>query len=172
MQLSMHQASVPVLARALNNTSALIDKAAAHCDAKKIEPSVLVNYRLAPDMLPFKNQIYIMTDSAKGCAARLAGVEIPLFPDTETTFEELKARLAKTVEFVTGLDASQIDGTEDKDILLELGTAAERVKIDFKGAQFLFGFVLPNFFFHATTAYSILRHCGVEIGKRDFLGGV
>ena len=172
MQLSMHQASAPVFARALKNTSALIDKAVAHCETKKIDPSVLVNYRLAPDMLPFKNQIYIMTDSAKGCVARLTGIEIPSFPDTESTLEELKARLAKTVEFVSGVDAEQIDGTEDKDILLELGPTNERVKMEFKGAQFLLGFVLPNFFFHATTAYSILRHCGVEIGKRDFLGGV
>jgi hypothetical protein len=123
-------------------------------------------------MLPFKNQVYIMTDSAKGCVARLAGIETPSFPDTESTLEELKARLAKTMEFVNGVDAAQIDGTENKDIFLELGPANERVKMEFKGAQFLLGFALPNFFFHATMAYSILRHCGVEIGKRDFLGGV
>ncbi len=172
MQLSMHQASAPVLARALNNTSAPIDKAAAHCTAKKIDPTVLVNYRLTPDMLPFKHHIYIMTDLAKGCVARLAGVEIPSFPDTESTFDELEARLARTVEFVNGLDPAQIDGTEDKEIVLQLGPANERVEMKFKGARFLLGFVLPNFFFHVTTAYSILRHCGVEIGKRDFLGGV
>ena len=172
MQLSMHQTSVPVFARGLNNTSALIDKAAAHCTEKKIDPTVLVNYRLAPDMLPFKNQIYIMSDSAKGCAARLAGVEIPSFPDIESSFDELKARLAKTVAFVNGLEPAQIDGTEDKEIVLQLGPANERVEMKFKGAQFLLDFVLPNFFFHVTTAYSILRHCGVEIGKRDFLGEV
>ena len=123
-------------------------------------------------MLPFKNQIYIMSDSAKGCAARLAGVEIPSFPDTESTFDELKARLAKTVAFVNGLDPAQIDGTEDREIVLQLGPADERVEMKFKGAEFLLGLVLPNFFFHVTTDYSILRHCGVEIGKRDFLGGV
>ena len=172
MQLSMHQTSAPVFLRGLNNTSVLIDKALAHCEVKKIDPGVLVNYRLAPDMLPFKNQIYIMTDSAKGCVARLAGVEIPSFPDTESTLGELKERLAKTAAFVKGFDATQIDGAEDKDILLQLGPANARVEMEFKGAQFLLGFVLPNFFFHATTAYAILRHCGVEIGKRDFLGGL
>ena len=114
MPLSMYQASVPVIAHLLTTTSAIIDKAAAHCAAKKIDPAVLVNYRLAPDMLPFKNQIYIMSDTAKGGVARLASAEVPSYADTETTFDELKARLAKTVAFINGFKPTQIDGSEEK----------------------------------------------------------
>ncbi len=170
MQLSMYQASIPVLTRVLNVTQSLIDKAAAHCTAKKIDPAVLVNYRLAPDMLPFKNQIFVITDQAKGCAARLAGAEVPPYPDTEATFDELKARLAKTAAFVGGFTAQQIDGTEDKDVVLKLGPAGAQREMTFKGAPYLLGFVMPNVYFHQVTAYAILRHAGVEIGKMDFLG--
>lgn len=167
MTISMYQASVPVLAHGLNNLVAIIDKAAAHCAAKKIDPSVLINFRLTPDMLPFKAQIYILTDGAKGCAARLAGAEVPSYADTEATFEDLKARLLKTAQFVQTFTAAQIDGSEEKDIVLKFGPN----EFKFKGQGYLTNFVLPNFYFHSTVAYSILRHCGVELGKRDFLGG-
>lgn len=166
MSLSMYQAGIPVVTRYLNNLSTLIDKAAAHCAARKIDPAVLVGFRLSPDMLPFGRQVQIATDQVKGMAARLAGVEVPSYPDTETTFDELKARIAKTVAFLNTFKADQIDGTEDKEITLKAGAA----EFKFKGDDYLIGFVLPNFYFHVTTAYAILRHCGVEIGKRDFLG--
>lgn len=166
MTLSMYQAGIPVVTRYLNNLSTLIDKAAAHCAARKIDPTVLVNFRLTPDMLPFSRQVQIATDQVKGMAARLAGVEVPSYPDTETTFDELKARIAKTVAYLGTFKADQIDGTEDKEITLKAGAA----EFKFKGDDYLVGFVLPNFYFHVTTAYAILRHCGVEIGKRDFLG--
>lgn len=167
MTISMHQACVPVLTQALNTMAAILDKAAAHCAAKKIDPSVLINFRLTPDMLPFKSQIYIMTDQAKGCAARLAGVDVPSYPDTEATFEDLKARLKKTADFVQSFKPNQIDGSEDKDIVLKFGPN----EFKFKGQGYLLNFVIPNVFFHESMAYAILRHCGVEIGKRDFLGG-
>lgn len=162
----MYQASVPVLAKALTAMAAILDKAIAHCQAKKIDPGVFVNYRIAPDMLPFKAQIYIMTDQAKGCVARLAGVDVPSYPDTEATLEDLKARVLKTAEYVQSFKANQIDGTEEKDITLKFG----QNEYKFKGQGYLLGNVIPNVFFHQTTAYNILRHNGVEIGKGDFLG--
>jgi hypothetical protein len=167
MTLSMYQASVPSFVHFLNNLSAIIDKAEAHCAEKKIDPSILINFRLRPDMLPFARQIQIATDGVKGCPSRLAGAEVPSFPDTETTFAELKARIAKTIAHVKSFTPSQIDGSEDKDITLKFGPN----EFKFKGQDYLTNFVLPNFYFHLTTAYAILRHCGVEIGKRDFLGG-
>lgn len=167
MSLSMYQASVPVLIRMLTNLSAILDKAAAHAEAKKIDPSVFINARLAPDMLPFTFQVQTATDSAKGCAARLAGIEAPSFPDTEASFPELKQRLAKTITFLQSVKAEQIDGSEERNITLKLGSR----EIHFLGQPYLLTFVLPNFFFHVTTAYAILRHHGVEIGKQDFLGG-
>jgi hypothetical protein len=166
MSLSMYQAAVPPIVRSFNALSAIIDKAAAHCAARKIDPAVLVNYRLAPDMLPFFRQIHIATDQAKGMAARLAGVEVPGYPDTEQSFDELKARLAKTVAYLNSFTPAQIDGTEDKDIVMKAG--ANEYK--FKGMPYVTGFVLPNVYFHVTTAYAILRHCGVELGKKDYLG--
>jgi hypothetical protein len=166
MSLSMYQAGIPVVIRYLNNLSTLIDKAAAHCEARKIEPSVLVNFRLTPDMFPFARQVQIATDGVKGMAARLAGVEVPSYADTETTFPELKARIAKTVDFLKTFTPAQIDGTEGKEITMKAGAT----EFKFKGDDYLVGFVLPNFYFHVTTAYAILRHCGVEVGKRDYLG--
>jgi hypothetical protein len=166
MTISMHGVLVPVSKRALTALSAILDKAAAFAEAKKIDPSVLIGDRLAPDMLPFSKQIQIATDGVKGGAARLAGIEIPSYEDNETTFEELKARIAKTLAFVEGFSASQIDGTEDKTIVLKMRAG----DISFTGQQFLLHFVLPNLFFHCTTAYDILRHNGVEIGKSDYLG--
>lgn len=165
MTISMYQASAPRFVNTLNNLSAILDKAQAHCDAKKIDPLVLTGFRLYPDMLPLTRQIYIATDTAKGAVARLAGVEIPKFEDTEQTFAELKTRIAKTIAFMENVKPAQIDGSEDKEIVL--AGATER---RFKGMQYLLGWATPNFYFHVATTYAILRHCGVEVGKMDFLG--
>ena len=166
MNLSMYQASAPRFANTLRNLSAILDKAQAHAEAKKIEPAVLLQSRLYPDMFPLLRQIQIASDSAKGPVARLAGVEVPKYEDTEETIADLKARLAKTIDFVSSIKPAQIDGSEEKDIHLKLGTR----EVDWKGMQYLLGFALPNFYFHVVTAYDILRHNGVEIGKRDFIG--
>jgi hypothetical protein len=166
MSLSMHQASIPAFVQMLNSLSAILDKAEAHATSHKIDPEVLLNYRLAPDMHPFIRQIQIAADLAKGAAARLAGVEVPKHDDTEKTFADLKARLAKTLAFVQSFKPSDIDGSENRDIRLTLGEHA----MSFKGQPYLVHFVMPNFYFHCTTAYDILRHCGVELGKRDFIG--
>ena len=166
MSLNMYQDSVPVLIRYLKNMSNVLDKAAAYCAARKVEPAVLASYRLAPDMFPLSRQVQIMSDGAKGCGARLAGIEVPSYPDTETNIDELKARIAKTVAFLEGLKPEQFEGSETRDISLKAGPQ----DLKFKGADYLTGFVLPNFYFHATATYAILRHCGVEIGKRDYLG--
>ena len=165
MSISMYKASVPVFLQILAAQSATLDKAAAHAAARKIEPSVLLNARLYPDMYPLVRQIQITSDTAKGAGGRLAGVDRPVFADTETTFDELKERIAKTVAFLKGLKPEQIDGSETRDIVLQIGDRS----MPFKGEGYLFSFALPNFFFHATTAYAILRHCGVELGKRDFM---
>jgi hypothetical protein len=162
----MYQASVPRFANILKNLSAILDKAQAHAEAKKIDPLVLSNARLYPDMLPMKRQVYIACDTAKNAVARLAGVEPPKHEDIEETFAELKARIAKTLDFIQTFKPAQIDGSEDKTIHLKLGQR----EVDFKGMQYLLGHALPNFYFHVVTAYDILRHNGVEIGKRDYLG--
>src|SRR6516164_2208320 len=152
----------------LKNLSAIMGKAEAHARSREIDPEVLLNYRLAPDMLPFVRQIQIAADLAKGAAARLAGVEVPKHDDTEKTFADLKARLAKTVTFVQSFKPSDIDGSEDREINLTLGEH----KMSFRGQPYLVHFVMPNFYFHCTTAYDILRHCSVELGKRDFIGTI
>ena len=167
MTISMYQASAPRFIHTLNALSAILDKAQAHVELKKIDPLAMTSYRLFPDMLPMTRQVQIATDSAKGCLARLAGVEIPKYEDTEQTFTELKARVAKTVAFLGTFKPEQIDGTEDKDILLKIGGQ----DMTFKGMAYLLGFAYPNFYFHVTTAYNMLRHNGVEIGKKDYLGG-
>ena len=167
MSLSMSQASIPVLARVLGNLSAILDKAVADAEARKIDPAVFLNARLAPDMHPLVRQVQIVSDAAKGCVARLAGVETPSFPDTETSFPELKERLAKTIAFVQSIPAGQIDGSEAKAIKLTFPGG----EFAFTGQDYLFNFAMPNVYFHTTTAYAILRHNGVPIGKRDFLGG-
>jgi uncharacterized protein len=168
MSLSMYQASIPAFVQMLNSLSAIMDKAEAHAANRKIDPEVLLNYRLAPDMFPFVRQLQIAADLAKGAAARLAGVEVPKHDDTEKTFADLKARLAKTLTFVQSLNPSDIDGSEDRDIRLTL----REHTMSFKGQPYLVHFVMPNFYFHCTTAYDILRHCGVEVGKRDFIGTI
>ena len=166
MTISMYQASVPRFVNIRNNLTGILDKAQAHIDAKKIDASVLTTYRLFPDMLPMTTQVLIACDAAKGVVARLAGIEIPVYEDTEKTLAELKARIAKTVDFIQSVTPAQIDGTEDKDIVTKRGDK----ETHYKGMQFLLGHALPNFYFHVTTTYNILRHNGIEIGKRDFLG--
>src|SRR3954469_7657784 len=158
MTISMYQASTPRFANILRNLSALIDKADAHCAAKKIDPAALTVYRLYPDMFAFTRQVQIACDTAKGAVARLAGVEIPKHEDTEQTFAELKARIAKTVDFIESASAAKLDGTEDKEIVLKMRAG----DMKFTGLQYLLGFAYPNFYFHLTTAYNILRHNGVE----------
>jgi hypothetical protein len=164
----MYQASAPRFANTLKNLSALLDKAQAHCDAKKIDPLAITSFRLFPDMFPLNRQVYIATDTAKGAVARLAGIEIPKYEDVEQTIPELKARIAKTVDFVMSVPAAKIDGSADKDIAMKAGGK----DVVFKGAQYLLGHAYPNFYFHCATAYNILRHNGIEVGKRDFLGAV
>ncbi len=166
MTISMYQASVPRFVNVLGNLSQIIDKAQAHVEAKKLDQVSLTTYRLFPDMLPMTKQVQIACDTAKGVVARLAGVEIPAFEDNEKTLEELKARIAKTIAFVQTITPAQIDGTEDKDIVIKRGEK----ETHYKGMQFLLGHAIPNVYFHVTTTYNILRHNGIEIGKRDYLG--
>jgi uncharacterized protein len=166
MAISMYQASVPAFLQMLHSLSAILDKAEAFAAERKIDPAVLLGWRLAPDMFALARQVQISTDHAKGCCARLAGVEVPKYADDETTFADLRARIARTIEFVQGFRPEEIDGSEERDITIIAGTRELR----FKGQQYLVNFALPNFYFHVTTAYAILRHCGVPIGKRDYLG--
>jgi len=166
MTISMYQASVPRFVNILGNLSNILDKAQAHVDAKKIDPAVLPNFRLFPDMLPMTTQVQIACDTAKGVVARLAGMEIPAFEDNEKTLADLKARIARTVAFIQSVPAAKIDGSEDKEIVIKRGDK----ETHYKGMQFLLGHAVPNFYFHVTTTYNILRHNGVEIGKRDYLG--
>jgi uncharacterized protein len=166
MTLSMYESSVPVLKHVLTSLAAILRKAADHAASRKIDPGVFVSARLYPDMFPLAKQIQIATDQAKGCTARLAGVDIPKFEDNETSFDELQARIARTVEFLDSITPGQLDGSEERDIELQT-----RDKIlAFKGKDYLLNWVYPNFYFHVTTAYNILRHNGIEIGKKDFLG--
>jgi hypothetical protein len=166
MSLSMHSASVPIFARMLGNLLNWLDKADAHAAAKKFDPGVLLAARLAPDMLPLTQQIQIACDAAKFGIARLAGVDAPRFEDNETSFDELRERVRKTIDYVQSVPAAQIDGTEDKDVTVPRRDGP----MILKGEPYLKHFVLPNFFFHVTTAYSLLRHNGVELGKSDYLG--
>jgi hypothetical protein len=168
MTISMYQASVPCFVRTLGNLSAILDKAQAHVDAKKLDATALTSCRLFPDMLPMTRQVQIACDAAKGLVARLSGLENPVHEDTEKTLVELQARIAKTLVFVQSVTPAQLDGTEEKDIVVKRGD----VETHYQGMQYLLGNALPNFYFHVTTAYNILRHNGVEIGKRDYLGQV
>lgn len=166
MSISMYSASVPLAIRILNNLSVILGKAAAHCEARKIDEAAFLNARIFPDMFPLSRQVQIAGDMIKGGVSRLAGVEIPRFEDNEATFAELQARIAKTVDFLSTIKPGQVDGSEDKDI--EITRSSGTVK--YKGQAYLLEQVLPNFFFHVTTTYNLLRHGGVEIGKRDYLG--
>jgi hypothetical protein len=167
MTISMYKASVPIFVQFLTSLSAVLDKAAAHAEAKKIDPSVLLNTRLAPDMFPLVRQVRAATDHAISACGRLAGVEPPTFANTETTIPELKDRIAKAIDFLSALAPAQIDGKEDVEIKITFPSGATR---DFTGQSLLLNNSLPNFYFHCTTAYDILRHCGIELGKRDFMG--
>ena len=167
--MSMSNASIPVFEIGLSALSALLDKAEAYAEAKRIDPTVLLNARLFPDMFAFTRQVQSACDQAKNGGARLAGVEPPRYEDNEKTIAELRTRIAKTVAFVKTLDAERIDTAADREIIFPLGP---NNKGHMRGADYLNHFALPNFYFHLTTAYDILRHCGVEIGKRDFLGTI
>ena len=168
MTISMYQAAVPVMLRSLTNLRSILSKAEAYAAAKHIETSVLLNARLYPDMLPLTRQIQIATDMAKGGASRLAAAAVPKYEDDETTFAELTARIDKTMALLNSVSAAQIDGAEDRDITVPLRDHS----LTFKGLSYLLDFVLPNLYFHVTTAFAILRHNGVEIGKKDFLGNI
>ena len=168
MALSMYQASVPVFQKTLGNLAAILDKAAAFASARNIDPAVLLGYRLAPDMLNLTRQVQIAADHAKRCAARLAGIEPPAYEDNEASFADLKARIDKTVAFINTLAPEQIDGSEGRSITFKAGGSEQTLT----GQTYLLANALPNFFFHTTTAYAILRHCGVEVGKKDFIGQV
>ena len=167
MTISMYKASVPVFVQFLTSLSAVLDKAAAYAEAKKVEPAVLLNTRLAPDMFPLVRQVRAATDHAINACGRLAGADMPSFANAETTIPELKDRIAKTIDFLKGLKPAQIDGSEDKEIKITFPSGATR---EFTGQSLLLTNSLPNFYFHCTTAYDILRHCGIELGKRDFMG--
>ncbi len=164
----MYDHSIPVFAKMLGNLAAVLDKAAKHCEAAKIDPNALLAFRLYPDMFPLTRQVQIATDQAKGGAARLAGLEVPKYDDSEKSFDDLKARIAKTVAFVNGITPEQLAGSAARDVTLPLGGNP----VTFKGEWYLKHFVMPNFYFHITTAYDILRHNGVALGKRDFIGAL
>jgi hypothetical protein len=167
MTVSMYKISVPIFVQFLTALDAVLEKSAAHCEAKKIEPAAMLNTRLFPDMYPLVRQVRAATDHAVNATARLAGAEPPSFTNTEASFAELRERIAKAVDFVKGFGAAQIDGSEDKAIKITFPSGATR---DFTGQSLLLGNSLPNFYFHCTTAYDIVRQCGVELGKRDFMG--
>lgn len=167
MTISMYAASVPVFKQLLGALDDVLSKAQAHAAGRKIEPGVLLQARLFPDMLPLTRQVQIACDFAKSVPARLAGAEVPAYDDSEQTFEELHARIAKTLAFIDSLDAARFDGSEQREVVLRPGTPKER-KLD--GQAYLLQYGLPQFLFHVTTAYGLLRHNGVEIGKKDFMG--
>jgi len=168
MKLSMYEASIPLFLQTLENLRSILQKGAAHAEAKKFDPNVLANSRLAPDMLPLTRQVQIASDAAKSAAARLSGTEPPKFEDTETTFPELIARVDKTIDYLRSFTPAQFEGSEARTVSIP----TPRVVYTFAGLQFLRHWALPNFFFHVTTAYNLLRHNGVELGKADFLGKV
>jgi hypothetical protein len=167
MAISMHQASVPQFKKMFNNLSSILKKGAEFAADKKIDEKVLVEFRLAPDMLPLAKQVQIACDQVKMGMSRLSGVEAPKHADTETTFAQLQDRIAQTIAFIDGIKPEQIDGTEAKEIKFSI----KEWHFEFTGEQYLFTWILPNFYFHVTTAYNILRHNGLQIGKADYLGG-
>jgi hypothetical protein len=167
MAISMYAASVPVFKQMLRSLVDLLDKAETHASARKIDPDALLQARLFPDMFPLARQIMIATDFAKGASARLAGMEVPKYEDTERAFAELRARVSKTIAFIESITASAIDGSEEREITVNAGP---NNTLTLKGQSYLMHFALPQFFFHVTTAYAILRHNGIDIGKRDFIG--
>jgi hypothetical protein len=167
MSISMHAASVPVFTQMLGSLSGLLHKAESHAEQRKIDADALLQARLFPDMFPLRRQVQIACDFARGVSARLAGVEVPSFPDTEKTFAELQALIEKTLSFIGGLSPSQFDKSESREIVTRPGTPKEK---RFNGQAYLLSYGLPQFFFHVTTAYALLRHNGVELGKGDYMG--
>jgi hypothetical protein len=165
MTISMYKVSVPIFVQFLTGQSNCIDKALAHIEAKQLDPSFLFNMRFYPDMYPYSRQVQQATTHAMRCCSALAGVEMPNMPNTEADFAALKVRVNNVIDYVKGFKPDQIDGTEDKDITLKLGNNERK----FTGQALLLNFILPNFYFHCTTAYDLLRHCGIELGKRDFM---
>jgi len=168
MTISMHSASTPIFVRMLGNLLGWLDKAEAHASARKFDTAVLLGVRLAPDMLPLVNQVQIACDAAKFGVARLAGAEAPRFDDSETTIAQLQERIAATIEYLRSVPAAQVDGSEERPVSVPM---RNREPMQFVGEQYLKHFALPNFFFHVTTTYALLRHNGVDLGKADFLGG-
>lgn len=166
MTISMYQSSIPVFIHQLNNLAGILNKAAAHAEVKKIDPNVFVNFRLAPDMFPLVRQVQIVSDTVKSGAARLAGIEVPSFEDNETNFVQLQERLSKTIKFLQTISAKQIDGSEE----LKISYTQRNKEYNYIGQPYLLNYILPNLYFHITITYAILRHNGVEIGKKDYLG--
>ena len=166
MAMSMYQASIPQLTKMLTNLSNILKKGEEYASAKKIEGTVLTGERLFPDMFPLSKQVQIACDQVKNGMARLAGIEPPKFDDSETTFAELQERVAKTIAFIDGIKPAQVDGTEAKEIKFSI----KEWHFEFVGEQYLLTWIIPNFYFHVTTTYNLLRHNGVEIGKADYLG--
>ena len=165
--MNLYDTSVPVFIHFLRSLSAILKKAEAHCAAKKIDPAVMLGLRLAPDMYPLTRQVQIASDAAKGAGARLAGVAVPSFADEEKTFDELQARIAKTIDFLSGLSRAQFEGAETRAVSLKAGGR----ELNFVGTDYLETWAKPNFYFHGATAYAILRHGGVDLGKTDWLAG-
>jgi uncharacterized protein len=168
MSISLYDVSIPVFTLSLNNLSAILDKAESHGEAKKVDPKVIPQARLIVDMLPLTSQVQIACDTAKGAAARLAGVQVPKHEDTEATLAELKTRVAKTLDFIMTIKPEQLQGAETREIVLQF----PQTTLKFNGLNYLTNFALPNFFFHVTMAYALLRKNGVDLGKRDFLGPI
>lgn len=167
MTLSMYQASIPVFKQLLGGLSAVLAKAEAHASAKKIDPNALLQARLYPDMFPLLRQVQVACDFAKSVSARLAGVEVPSFEDQEASFADLQSRIAKTLAFIDSLTTAQMAGSETRQIVTQAGTPKEKI---FTGQSYLLNYGLPHFFFHTNTAYAVLRHNGVEVGKKDYIG--
>jgi uncharacterized protein len=169
MSQSIYEVSVPPMLRALRNLAVVLEKGRAHAEQEKIDPAVLLNMRLYPNMFPLTRQVQIVSDTAKGCVARLAGVEPPKFEDNEASFAELQARIEKTEAYLTGIRAQQLEGSEARPVVLKFPSRSLTFK---NGWDYLLSFALPNVYFHCTTAYAILRHGGVPVGKGDYLGAV
>lgn len=166
MTFSMYEASVPVFKQILTSLSAILEKAEAHAAEKKIEPAALLQARLYPDMFPLLRQVQVACDFAKGASARLGGVDVPRYDDTEQSFAELRSRIATTLSFIDSVPRDGLEASADRDITTGSGEKAKH----FKGQVYLMHYALPHFYFHATTAYAILRHNGIEVGKKDFIG--
>jgi uncharacterized protein len=167
MTISMYAASIPVFRQMLNSLNDILGKAEAHATEKKLDPNALLQARLFPDMFALARQVQIATDFAKGATTRLAGLPVPSYEDNEQTFADLRARVAKTLALIDGITPAQVDGSEEREIVIQAGTPRER---KFAGQDYLLHYALPQFFFHVTAAYALLRHNGVEVGKRDFIG--